>query len=163
VKGERLLDVLVTIFVRMIKIEYPAYDPKIKTNNGKELIFDPFRKKWFLLTPEEWVRQNFLQYLTRALHYPVSLIAIEKEIAVGEMKKRFDIVVYKEARPYIVIECKEMNVDLTKNVLHQALRYNTNMQAQFIVITNGSYCFVFQRMNDSFIPADLIPEFVVNS
>ena len=64
----------------MIKIEYPAYSPKIKKENGKEFIFDTFRKRWVVLTPEEWVRQNFLQYLTKIKKYPPSLIAVEKEI-----------------------------------------------------------------------------------
>lgn len=144
----------------MIKIEYPGFQPKIKREKGKEQIFDPYRKKWIILTPEEWVRQNFLQYLVHVLCYPVSLIAIEKEIFLGEVKKRFDIVVYNlDTQPFMVVECKEMNVPLSANVLHQAMRYNTNMQAQFIVITNGSYCFAFERMGESFEEVDAIPVF----
>lgn len=142
----------------MIKIEYPPYAPKIKNEKGKELIFDPFRKKWIKLTPEEWVRQNFLQYLVHVLNYPVSLIAIEKEIIIGEVKKRFDILVYNSAtEPFMVVECKEMNVALSESTLHQALRYNTNMQARFIIITNGSHCFAFERKGDAFIEIELIP------
>lgn len=99
----------------MIKIEYPPYQPKIKTENGKEFIFDEFRKRWILLTPEEWVRQNFLQYLTQTKKYPASLIAIEKEIKLGELKKRFDLVVYdRNSKPWMIVECKEMNVALDK-------------------------------------------------
>jgi len=144
----------------MIKIEYPSYQPKIKTEKGRELIFDPYRKKWITLTPEEWVRQNFMQYLVHVLRYPVSLIAIEKEILLGEVKKRFDIVIYnQDTVPFMVVECKEMNVPLSENVLHQALRYNTNMQAKFIVITNGRYCFAFKRVGESFEETELIPEF----
>ena len=123
----------------MIKIEYPLYQPKIKNTSGKDFIFDPFRKQWVLLTPEEWVRQNFLQYMVETLHYPASLIAIEKQLMLGDVKKRFDIVVYdKETKPFMIIECKEMNVSLSENVLHQAMRYNTNIQARFLIITNGS-------------------------
>ncbi len=71
----------------MIKIAYPAYIPVTRKHINKEQIFDPFRKKWVTHTPEEWVRQNFLQYLVKVLNYPASLIAIEKEILIGELKK----------------------------------------------------------------------------
>lgn len=125
----------------MIKIEYPAYRPKIKEDDGKEFIFDEVRKRWVVLTPEEWVRQNFLQYLIYIKKYPASLIAVEKEIKLGELKKRFDIVVYdKHTKPWMIIECKEMNVALDKKVLDQVLRYNVTLQVPYLVITNGSYC-----------------------
>jgi type I site-specific restriction endonuclease len=125
----------------MIKIEYPPYQPKIKEETGKEFIFDELRKRWVVLTPEEWVRQNFLQYLTQTKKYPASLIAIEKEIKLGELRKRFDIVVYDaDTKPWMIIECKEMNVPLDKKVLDQVLRYNITMQVPHMVITNGSYC-----------------------
>lgn len=125
----------------MIKIDYPPYQPKIKEENAKEFIYDEFRKRWVLLTPEEWVRQNFLQYLTQIKKYPASLIAIEKEIKLGELKKRFDIVVYDKAtKPWMIVECKEMNVALDKSVLDQVLRYNISLNVPYLVITNGSYC-----------------------
>ena len=144
----------------MIRIEYPSYRPKIKTEMNIEKIFDPYRKKWIVLTPEEWVRQNFLQYLVHVLGYPVPLIAIEKEIYLGDVKKRFDIVIYsREALPYIIVECKEMEVKLTKNVLHQALRYNTNMQATFLIITNGNHCYAYERKDDTFKEIETIPFF----
>ena len=133
----------------MIKIEYPSYQPKIKKENDKEFIFDEVRKRWVILTPEEWVRQNFLQYLIQVKEYPASLIAVEKEIKLGELKKRFDIVVYdKLSQPWMIIECKEMDVDLGKTVLDQVLRYNITMQVPYLVITNGSYCMAFQCINN---------------
>lgn len=128
----------------MIKIEYPPYQPKIKNEQDKEFIFDEFRKRWVILTPEEWVRQNFLQYLTRIKKYPAALIAIEKEIKMGELRKRFDIVVYDaETKPWMIVECKEMNVKLDKTVLDQALRYNITLNVPYLVTTNGSYCMAF--------------------
>ncbi|MEO6548132.1 MAG: type I restriction enzyme HsdR N-terminal domain-containing protein [Ferruginibacter sp.] len=128
----------------MIKIAYPIYQPKIRKLNDKEHIFDPFRKQWIMLTPEEWVRQNFLQYLTEVKKYPASLIAVEKEIRLGDLAKRFDIVVYgKDTRPWIIIECKEMNVSLTETVLNQALRYNISLNVPYIAITNGTHCYGF--------------------
>ncbi len=133
----------------MIKIDYPNYQPSIKTIADKDYIFDTFRKKWILLTPEEWVRQNFLQYLTRIKNYPASIIAIEKEIRLGELKKRFDIVVYdKSTRPWMLIECKEMNTPLNEMVLHQAIRYDWQLQVEYLVITNGSHCFAFRKSED---------------
>ena len=142
----------------MIKIDYPPYQPKIKTQGGQEFIFDSFRKKWVVLTPEEWVRQNFLQYLITVKKYPASLIAIEKEIKLGELKKRFDIVVYdKNSQPWMIVECKEMNVELNQQVLDQVLRYNITMQVPYLVITNGSYCMAFQCDNNQLLVLTNLP------
>jgi hypothetical protein len=133
----------------MIKINYPEYQPKIKNESNKELIFDEVRKRWVILTPEEWVRQNFLQYLIQVKKYPASLIAVEKEILLGDLKKRFDIVVYdKASTPWMIIECKEMTVELDKKVLDQILRYNITLQVPYLIITNGSYCMAFQCINN---------------
>lgn len=132
----------------MIKIEYPPYQPKIKEEAGKELIFDETRKRWISLTPEEWVRQNFLQYLLKVKKYPAPLIAIEKEIKLGELKKRLDIVVYdKGSKPWMIIECKEMGVQLDKKVLDQVLRYNITLNVPYLVITNGSFCIALAVAN----------------
>ena len=143
----------------MIKIEYPPYQPKIKEEKGKEFIFDEFRKRWILLTPEEWVRQNFLQYLTQIKKYPASLIAIEKEIKLGELKKRFDVVVYdRNSKPWMIIECKEMNVPLDKSVLDQVLRYNITLNVPYLVVTNGSYCMALNLEENKFSTIDFLPE-----
>ncbi|HMU10560.1 MAG TPA: type I restriction enzyme HsdR N-terminal domain-containing protein [Ferruginibacter sp.] len=142
----------------MIKIEYPPYHPKIKEEAGKELIFDEARKRWVTLTPEEWVRQNFLQYLQLVKKYPVSLIAIEKEIKLGELKKRFDIVVYgKDSKPWMIIECKEMGVPLDKKVLDQVLRYNIILNVPYLVITNGSFCMALAVANGNFAEINDLP------
>ncbi len=145
----------------MIKIEYPEYKPLIENRNGSDYIFDPFRKKWILLTPEEWVRQHFLQFLTQVLNYPSSLIAIEKKIMIGEMQKRLDILVYDaNTRPWMVVECKEMNVPLTEKTLQQALRYNSGLQANYMVITNGSYCMAFERKENAFKEIKSMPAII---
>ncbi len=122
----------------MIKIEFPPYQPKIKIEAGKEFIFDTFRKRWVVPTPEEWVRQNFLQYLTQVKKYPATLIAVEKEIKLGELKKRFDILVYKNNQPFMIVECKEMSMQLNEAVFNQVLRYNQVLNVPYIVITNGT-------------------------
>jgi hypothetical protein len=133
----------------MIKIEYPPYQPKIKAENNVEYIFDTIRNKWIVLTPEEWVRQNFLNYLINALQYPKALIAIEKEINIGDVKKRFDIIVYnKNTQPWMLIECKEMNVALSQKVLTQIINYNVAIKANFLVLTNGVNCMAFDTINN---------------
>jgi hypothetical protein len=143
----------------MIKINYPKYQPKIKNENNKELIFDEVRKRWVILTPEEWVRQNFLQYLTQVKKYPASLIAVEKEIQLGDLKKRFDIVVYdKASTPWMIIECKEMSVDLDKKVLDQILRYNITLQVPYLIITNGGYCMAFECINNQLEELTELPD-----
>ena len=143
----------------MIKISYPLYDFRIKDEDGKELIFDDFRKLWVRLTPEEWVRQNMLQYLVQVKNYPASLIAIEKEIALGELKKRFDILVYKDAKPWMIIECKEMNVALNEKVLTQILTYNISLQTSYLVITNGKATHGFALQNNTAEPLLQIPDY----
>ncbi len=144
----------------MIKIDYPKYQFKIKKENNSELIFDAFRKRWMILTPEEWVRQNMLQYLSEIKKYPSSLIAIEKEIYLGELKKRCDVVVYnRNAIPWMIIECKEMNSPINSKTLHQVLRYHITLPAKYLVITNGSYCYGFEKKDGQFYEIDQMPEF----
>jgi hypothetical protein len=126
----------------MIQIQFPEPDFKVIKEGDKTMIFDRFRKKYVVLTPEEWVRQNFMQYLVQVMGYPAALIAMEKEIFLGEMKKRFDIVVYsRDMKPWMLIECKEMNVQLGQQTLEQVLRYRMVIPADYLVITNGSNTF----------------------
>ena len=126
----------------MIKVDYPKFDFKIKGEEGKEIIFDEVRKQWVRLTPEEWVRQNMLQYLVQTLQYPAALIAVEKELKMGELKKRFDILIYNQQhQPWLMIECKAMEIALDENVLQQIIRYNMAMPVAFMFITNGTSVF----------------------
>ena len=143
----------------MIKINFPKDKVKVKQQEGVNEIFDPIRKKWFLLTPEEWVRQNFVQYLLQN-KYPASLIAIEKEIKLGELKKRCDIVVYnRNMDPWMIIECKEMSVNLSEKTIAQILRYHITLPASFLIITNGSYTYGFEKKMDQFFEMDNMPAF----
>lgn len=130
----------------MLNINYPEPGFRIKEEDGKEFIFDSLRKKWIVLTPEEWVRQNFVQYLLQVKKYPASLIAIEKEIKLGELKKRFDILVYdKKHQPWMMIECKAAVIKLDEKVLEQVLRYNISVPVKYLIVTNGSQCLVWIR------------------
>lgn len=123
-------------------------------------MFDVIRKKWLLLTPEEWVRQNMIQYLLLVKNYPSSLIAVEKEIRLGELKKRCDLVVYNRASlPWMIVECKEMNVPLSEKALEQILRYHITLPADFLIITNGSFSFGFQKKDKEFFEINEFPKF----
>ncbi len=144
----------------MIKIEFPRNEVKTRKLNDVREVFDTIRKKWLLLTPEEWVRQNMIQYLLLVKKYPSSLIAVEKEIRLGELKKRCDLVVYNRASlPWMIIECKEMNVPLSEKTLGQILRYHISLPADFLIITNGSYSFGFQKKDKEFFEINEFPEF----
>jgi hypothetical protein len=143
----------------MIKIEYPEKRPAIKIEGGKELVFCVIRKRWMLLTPEEWVRQNLLLYLIEVMKYPASLIAVEKQLLLGELKKRFDIVIYRDDMPFMLIECKEMSVAISQKTLDQALRYNILLRAAYFIITNGTDCYGFKMVSHNLENIDAFPPF----
>ena len=124
------------------------------------MIFDESRRTWLKLTPEEWVRQNFMRYLVHTKKYPSSLVALEKKIMVGEMVMRFDILVFsKEHKPWMMVECKSTSVPLTEDVLGQALRYNIAMPVEYLVITNGVSCMAFKKQEGHLEPLVEMPEF----
>ena len=116
---------------------YPTYPFKIQSVAGKDQLFDPFRKTWIVLTPEEWVRQHILQYLVQVCNYPSAMIAVEKTIQLGELKKRFDIVVFKQDKPWMIIECKEARVDISDKTVHQILQYQQVLVAEYLIVSNG--------------------------
>lgn len=145
----------------MINISYPEPGFKIKQEKGLDFIFDVIRKKWLLLTPEEWVRQNFVQYLVNERNYPATLIALEKEIRLGELKKRFDILVYDTShQPLMIVECKGSGVSLNENVLQQALRYNISVPVELIIITNGNLTYGWKKKGNKLELISEIPQFV---
>ena len=138
-----------------MKVIYPNTKPSIKKVEDQELVFCVIRKKWLLLTPEEWVRQNFLLFLIHELKFSSALIAVEKQIAINEVKKRFDIVVYSnEMKPYVLVECKEMNVSIDENVFLQALHYNSQIQSRYMIITNGNQTIAFEKKGNELVAVD---------
>lgn len=142
----------------MVMINYPEPDFRIKKEEGRDLLFDPLRKKWVALTPEEWVRQNFIHYLIAEKKYPATLIAVEKEIQLGELKKRFDILVYNDQhQPWMMIECKAMEVQLEERTLQQLLRYNISLPVEYLIITNGSHCLGWRKKEGSLEEISEIP------
>ncbi len=147
----------------MIVINYPEPDFRTRGLPGKEEIFDPHRKLWIRLTPEEWVRQNLLKWMTDVKKFPGTMIAVEKEIRLGEMKKRFDILVYNgNHQPWMLVECKAPQIDLSEKVIMQVLRYNMVIPVSFLAITNGRSCFVAERKNNSIGWMDEFPDYPVS-
>lgn len=144
----------------MIKIKFPKEKLKIQSHEGVYEVFDTIRKKWVVLTPEEWVRQNILQYLLITKKYPPSLMAVEKEIKLASLRKRCDIVVYnRKSEPWMIIECKEMDVTLSEKTMEQILRYHIALPAKYLIITNGSFCFGFEKQEKQFFETDRFPDF----
>lgn len=143
----------------MIQIPYPLHPFRIRETEGKEWIFDELRKQWVRLSPEEWVRQNILQYFLQVLNIPASLIAVEKEIKIGELRKRFDILVYKSASPWLMVECKEMNVPIDETVLKQVLHYNTGIQVPYLMISNGNITYAFEINDQGIQSLEKLPSY----
>ena len=110
----------------------------LRTQNNVAQVFDPIRKKWVILTEEEKVRQFFIQQLIKELKIPASHISVERKITLNGLTKRYDIVVYKDAKPWMVVECKAPHIPLTQEVLEQAERYNQTLHAEIIGVTNGA-------------------------
>ena len=124
----------------MIHVTYPDSKPRVRNLAVQPEIYCIIRKKWVRLTPEEWVRQNMLLFVTEAMNYPKAVIAVEKKIVLGAVTRRFDILVYDEnSCPWMIIECKEMKVSLTDATIQQVLNYHSKLQGNFIVVTNGSF------------------------
>jgi hypothetical protein len=124
----------------MFSITYSTYDFKIKEVAAQPYIFDIIRKKWLVLTPEEWVRQNFIQYLMVEKKYPKNNIAVEKRIKTFETNSRFDIVVYDDQqKPLLIIECKNRKIQLDDAVVQQVLNYQSIIQSKYLLVTNGDF------------------------
>lgn len=144
----------------MIDVVYPEPKFRMKEENGKQYIFDPIRKIWLLLTEEEWVRQNFVNYLITQLKYPSTVIALEKEISFNDLKKRFDILIYNsDHQPWMLVECKEPNVNLSEKVLQQALRYNISVPVEYIIITNGKETEGWKKEGNNLKMLEVMPSF----
>lgn len=129
----------ISIFANnMQKLNLPEYQYQIRTINDRTEIFDSFRKRYIVLTPEEWVRQNFLHFLISKKGYPISLISVEKGLKVNTMQRRFDAVIFdSSASPRVLIEFKAPKVKISQETFDQAARYNLSLKVDFLIISNG--------------------------
>lgn len=122
----------------MQKLNFQLYNFRFKNNENKVSIFDEIRKKFIILTPEEWVRQNVVQFLLEEKKYPKSLINVEKVLKINGLRKRYDVVVFNsDGSIFILIECKAPEIKITQATFDQIARYNMTMNAQFLMVTNG--------------------------
>jgi len=122
----------------MHQLNFPTYQFRFKNSENKVLIFDIIRKKFVVLQPEEWVRQNCIHYLINDKKYPKSLINVEKELKVNGLKKRYDVVVFKpNGNIQLIIECKAPSIAITQTTFDQIARYNLALNADFLMVTNG--------------------------
>lgn len=132
-------------FCTMIKLNFPDYQYSIKSKENKSYIFDPIRKKWLVLNPEEWVRQNCVQFLINEKKIPIGLLQVEKKIEVFNTVKRYDLVVFNtEKKISLLVECKSPSVKITQEAFDQIARYNTVIQSEYLMLTNGLDHFYYQ-------------------
>ena len=146
----------------MQQLNLPAYDFRVKTENGKQMIFDSIRKKFVVLTPEEWVRQNFIEYLKIVKQYPANLMAVEKQIMVNGKQRRFDLLIYnRKATPYVIVEFKSPDVKITQETFDQVVRYNMALRVEKVIVSNGLQHFACEidYENNSYNYLNEIPEF----
>jgi len=147
----------------MQKLNLPNYTFKLKSNENKTFIFDNLRKKDVVLTPEEWVRQHFVQFLIKEKNYPISLIAIEKQLIINNLKKRTDIVIFSsDGTPNIIVECKAPKIKIAQDTFDQIARYNLKLNANYLVVTNGlqHYFCKLDKEKETYIFLKDIPSYI---
>ena len=145
----------------MLPLNLPHYEFSV-TQSVPPKIFDFIRKKYITLTPEEWVRQNFLKFLVEEKKYPSSLIFLEQTLKVYKMQKRCDAVVYdKKKAPQMIIEFKSPDVAVNQKVFDQIARYNITLHVNYLIVSNGlkHFCCLIDPENRSYRFLDDIPEY----
>ncbi|MBQ0769213.1 MAG: type I restriction enzyme HsdR N-terminal domain-containing protein [Bizionia sp.] len=122
----------------MQKLNFPTYSFRFKNSENKVSIFDAIRKKFVILQPEEWVRQHCVSYLIEEKNYPKSLINVEKELIINDLKKRYDIVIFNpDGSIHLIVECKAPEIAIKQNTFDQVARYNLALNATYLMVTNG--------------------------
>lgn len=122
----------------MQKLDFPTYSFRFKNSENKISIFDEIRKKFIILQPEEWVRQHCVHYLIHEKKYPKSLINVEKELIVNNLRKRYDIVIFNiDGSIHLIVECKSFKISINQNTFDQIARYNLELNATYLMVTNG--------------------------
>jgi len=146
----------------MTALNLPVSELRIKKQNGKDYVFDRLRKQYVRLTPEEFVRQQFVSYLIEYKGYPASLLANEMEIVLGNVKKRCDTILYdKYLQPLMIIEYKSPSVEINQKTFDQIARYNLTLNVRWLIISNGlqHFCCRIDRDKNEFVFENEIPDF----
>lgn len=146
----------------MLSLNLPTFDAKVKDKDGRPLIYDPLRRKYVALNPEEWVRQHFVNYLVNQKNYPTELLANEVCIKLNGTSKRCDTVAYNRfLEPIVIVEYKAPTVEITSAVFDQIARYNMVLRVGFLIISNGLSHFCckidYTKQTYTFLPD--IPEY----
>ena len=147
----------------MLSLNLPAFDTKIATRNGKNVIFDVIRRRYVALTPEEWVRQHFVHFLIAHKGYPVSLMANEVFLNLNGTKKRCDTVLYaRDLSARMIVEYKAPHIDITQAVFDQIVRYNIVLKVDYLVVSNGMqhYCCRVDYDKQSYTFLQDIPDYI---
>lgn len=146
----------------MEKLNFPNLNLRVKNKENKLFIFDIIRKKWFLLTPEEWVRQHCINFLVFTKNYPKSLINVEKKLLVNGNTKRYDIIVFsKNSQVLILVECKSSKITINQDVFDQIAKYNLTFKSKYLMVSNGLshyFCLVNYNLKNYSFLSD-IPDF----
>ena len=146
----------------MKKLNFPVYSFRFKNSENKVAIFDEIRKKFMLLTPEEWVRQHTVQFLLQDKKFPKSYINVEKLIKINNLSKRYDVVVFQpNGEIFLLIECKAPEVPISQNTFDQIARYNLVLKAKYLMVTNGLNHYFCQMdfENEKYIFLKELPEY----
>ena len=146
----------------MQKLNFPTYSFRFKNSENKVSIFDEIRKKFILLTPEEWVRQHVVQFLLQDKKYPKSYINVEKLIKINDLSKRYDVVVFQpNGEIFLLIECKAPEVPISQQTFDQIARYNLVLKAKYLMVTNGLNHYFCQMdfENEKYVFLKELPEY----
>lgn len=146
----------------MISLNLPKYDFSIRRQGKQFEIFDAIRNKYVAMTPEEWVRQNFLQYLIREKQFPKTLLSIERQLSLYQMSVRPDIVVYNnQGKPRLIVECKAPDVKISQQTFNQIAKYNITLRVDYLIVTNGMnhYCCLIDHQKKTYSFLQEIPEY----
>jgi Type I restriction enzyme R protein N terminus (HSDR_N) len=146
----------------MQKLNFPSYSFRFKNSENKVAIFDEIRKKFIILTPEEWVRQHVVSFLLEEKKYPKSYLNVEKLIKVNELSKRYDVVVFQpNGELFLLVECKAPGVKITQETFDQIARYNLTLKAQFLMVTNGLNHYFCQMdfENEQYVFLNQLPDY----
>ena len=144
----------------MQELNFPKYSFRFKSSENKPAIFDEIRKKFILLTPEEWVRQHVIRYLLLEKKYPKSLTNVEKVIRINDLVKRYDVVVYNpDGNIFLLVECKAPHIKITQKSFDQIARYNLALKAKYLMVTNGinHYFCMMDFENEKYIFLEDLP------
>ncbi len=140
-------------------LNFPKFDFRVRKKENWE-IFDVIRKKFVVLTPEEWVRQHTIHFLITNKKIPASLIAIEKQLILNKTKRRTDILVYdSNLRPLLIVECKAPEIEISQAVVDQVQRYNLSLNVPAVFITNGCNHVFLRLTNNHLEVLAKFPEF----